>query len=76
MLDAQLVITDTQLAAAEERERQLRGRLEVQQKQAVEMTPDALRVSQLDADIGQMQKQCDALDGRIAEVNANTPVSM
>jgi capsular exopolysaccharide synthesis family protein len=72
MIDAQLVITNTQLAAADERERQLRGRLEVQQKHAVEMTPDAMRVSELEADIAQMQKQSDALDARVAEVSANS----
>lgn len=72
ILDAQIIATSTRLAAAEEQERQLRSTLMSQHAQAVEMTPDALAVASLEADVAQMQKQCEVLDARIAEVSANS----
>lgn len=72
MIDAQLVATSTELAAAEARELELRASLSAQQEQVLKQGPEAMKVVSLEADITQMRKQVEALDTRIAEVSANS----
>jgi capsular exopolysaccharide synthesis family protein len=72
MIDAQVVSTKTELAAAEARVTDLRSSLSTQQGQVLKQGPEAIKVASLEADVTQMRKQAEALDTRIAEVSANS----
>jgi capsular exopolysaccharide synthesis family protein len=72
MIDAQLVATSTELAAAADREEQLRAALSTSQELVLKQGPEAMKVASLEADVTQMRKQVEALDTRIAEVSANS----
>jgi capsular exopolysaccharide synthesis family protein len=72
MIDAQLVATSTELAAADAREQELRGTLAAQQEQVLKQGPEAMKVVSLEADVTQMRKQVEALDTRIAAVGTNS----
>lgn len=69
--EAQLVGVTTQLAAAEEKERQLREALEAHQGRALDLTPAAAEYARLEAEVQRLQKQSELIDNRIAEVSAN-----
>ncbi len=68
---AQMVMVQTQLSAAEEKEKEIRAAFRKQQDLALGLSPAANESAKLEADASRLQKQCDALDGRIAEVKVN-----
>ncbi len=72
IVESQLASVTDQLEAAEERERQLKDALAVQQKQAWEMGPEEAHYASLEGDAAQIQKQIDGLDQRACEISANT----
>src|SRR5260221_162827 len=61
----------TKLAAAEEKERQIRLSLNIQRGQALDLSPAASEYGKLEGELAQMQKQSELLDARIAEVSVN-----
>ena len=61
-----------QLAAAEEKERQLRSAFEAQQKQAMDLNAKAADYARLEAELDRAQKQYDLIDSRIKEINVNS----
>jgi len=62
---------NTQLVAAEEKEKQLRVALTAQHDLALGLTPDAAKYAKLEGELARVEKQAELLDGRIAEVNVN-----
>lgn len=69
---AQMVAVQTQLSAAEEKEKEIRAAFRAQQDMALGLSPAANECAKLEADASRLQKQCDTLDARIGEVTANT----
>ena len=68
---AHLVSVSMQLAAAEENERELRKAMQAQRARLLSLGPQATEYAKLEADAARLQKQCDLLDARIAEVTVN-----
>jgi capsular exopolysaccharide synthesis family protein len=68
---AHLISVTTQLAAAEDNERQVREAMKAQRKLLIGLSPTAAAYANLDADVMRIQKQLDSLDARIAQVNVN-----
>ncbi|MDB5304736.1 MAG: hypothetical protein JWM97_2285 [Phycisphaerales bacterium] len=68
---AHLVSVQTQLAAAEQKERELRETLKAQTAQTLDRGPKAAEYATLEAESVRLQKQAELLDGRIAEINVN-----
>ncbi len=69
--EAQVSQLSVQLAAAEDREKQIRVSLADQRAAALAMNPKAAEYARLESDVERMQKQCDVLDSRIQEVSVN-----
>ncbi len=72
MVESQLASISGQLAAAEDKERQLRTALSTQQDQVLNADPDAAEYAKLDAEATRLQKQLELVDNRMAEVNVNS----
>ncbi len=68
---ARLEEMTVQLAAAENREKEIRTSLETQRQAALALNPKAAEYARLENDLDRMQKQCDVLDSRIQEVSVN-----
>ncbi len=68
---AHLVSVSTQLAAAEENESQLRKAAGAQRAQLIDLGPQATEYAKLETDVARITKECELLDGRIAEVRVN-----
>jgi capsular exopolysaccharide synthesis family protein len=68
---AHLANLSTQLAAAEENERELRKTAQTQRAQILALGPQAAEYAKLEADVTRIQKQCDLFDARIGEVTVN-----
>lgn len=69
--EAQLTQLRLQLAAADDREKQIRASLAEQRATAMAMNPKAAEYARLENDVERMQKQCDVLDSRVQEVSVN-----
>lgn len=69
--EAQLTSLNTQLVAAEGKEKQLRAALTAQHDLALGLTPDAAKYAKLEGELARVERQAELLDGRIAEVNVN-----
>ena len=72
MADAYVRDLGRQLAAAREKEQQLRDAFDVQQKKAMELNAQAAEYARLEAELDHVQKQYDVVDGRMKEVSANS----
>jgi capsular exopolysaccharide synthesis family protein len=72
MAEATYADLSRQLAAAEEKERQLRTSFEAQQKQAMELNSKATDYARLEAELDRVRKQYDQTDSRIKEINVNS----
>ena len=72
MAEATCADLSRQLAAAEEKERQLRTAFEAQQKQAMELNSKATDYARLEAEVERARKQYDQTDSRIKEINVNS----
>src|SRR4051812_23363363 len=72
MAEATYADLSRQLAAAEEKERQLRSAFDAQQKQAMELNAKAADYARLEAELDRAQKQYDLIDSRIKEINVNS----
>ena len=59
------------LAAAEQKESELRAALDAQRQKALDMSPAAAEYARLEADVAEIQKRSDLLDTRVAELNVN-----
>jgi capsular exopolysaccharide synthesis family protein len=68
---AHLISVQTQLAAAEHKETELREALKAQTAQVLAISPQAAEFATFEAESTRLQKQAELLDGRIAEVNVN-----
>ncbi|MDB5293995.1 MAG: Tyrosine-protein kinase ptk, partial [Phycisphaerales bacterium] len=68
---AHLISVQTELTAAEHKERDLRDALKLQTAQILAISPQAAEYTTLEAEAARLQKQAELLDGRIAEVNVN-----
>jgi succinoglycan biosynthesis transport protein ExoP len=68
---AQVSQLSVQLAAAEDREKNVRASLADQRKTALAMNPKAAEYARLESDVDRLQKQADVLDSRIQEVSVN-----
>jgi capsular exopolysaccharide synthesis family protein len=72
MAEATFADISRQLAAAEEKERQLRASFESQQKLAMELNAKAADYARLEAELDRVRKQYDLIDSRIKEINVNS----
>ncbi|HEV7299973.1 MAG TPA: polysaccharide biosynthesis tyrosine autokinase [Tepidisphaeraceae bacterium] len=66
-----LAVVTAQLAAAEQKERQIRAALKAQQDLAMDQSPEATEHRNLEATADRIQRQLDLLDSRIAEIRVN-----
>jgi capsular exopolysaccharide synthesis family protein len=60
-----------ELAAAEAKETELKSQVAEQKQSGSDLNVDAAQYARLEADHDRLQRQCDVLDGRIAEVAVN-----
>jgi len=72
MAEATFADVSRQLAAAEEKERQLRVSFEAQQKLAMELNAKAADYVRLEAELDRARKQYDLVDSRIKEIHVNS----
>ena len=72
IIESELASVSSQLAAAEETERQLTQAQNTQRGQAMAMAPDATDYAKLQNEVERIQRQCELLDNRIAEVSVNS----
>jgi len=72
LVEAHMLEVSQDLAAAREKEDQLRVYFADQQKEALDLNTKAAEFQRLAADVDRTQKQCDLLDSRIKEVNVNS----
>ncbi len=72
IVQSQLAAANSQVAAAEAKERQLRDTLRTQQDLALDQSPEAVEYRKLEMDVERLQRQCDLLDSRMAEIRLNT----
>lgn len=70
--DAQLADVTTRLAAAEQKEGELRAALDTQKTRAADMSPAAARHARLEAEVLDLQRRGELLDNRIAELTVNS----
>ena len=70
--DAQLADVTARLIAAEQKESELRTALEAERTKALDQSPAALQYAKLESEAQELQKRCELLDNRIAELNVNT----
>ncbi|HWE03258.1 MAG TPA: polysaccharide biosynthesis tyrosine autokinase [Tepidisphaeraceae bacterium] len=68
---AHLVSLSTQLSTAEDNERQLRAAMHAERTHLLALGPQAAEYAKLEAEVSRIQKQCDLLDARLAEVTVN-----
>ena len=68
---AHVVSLSTQLASAEENERQLKAAMHAERTQVLALGPQAAEYAKLEGDVLRIQKQSDLLDSRLAEVTVN-----
>jgi succinoglycan biosynthesis transport protein ExoP len=71
MAQAQLAAVTSELAIAEEKEKQLRGELRSQQAQVLDLTPVAGHFAKAEGEVERIARQLDQLERRISEVNVN-----
>jgi len=60
-----------ELAAAQGKEKELQSQVDEQKQTGSDLNVEAARYARLEADHDRLQRQCDVLDGRIAEVAVN-----
>jgi capsular exopolysaccharide synthesis family protein len=70
--EGQYAEVTAKLAAAEQKESDLRAALDAQRLKALDMSPAAAEYAKLEADVTETQKRVDALDSRIAELSVNS----
>ncbi len=68
---AHLVSVSTQLAAAEENEKQLRKASQSQRAQVLNLGPQAMEYLKMESEVARMQKQCELLENRIGDITVN-----
>lgn len=70
--EAHLSDVSSQLDAAEQKESGLRKALEAARARALDQTPAAVEYAKLEAEVLDVEKRCELLDRRIAELNVNS----
>ncbi len=72
MVESQRAALNSQVVAAEGKERQIRTILEQQEGRAIGLGPKAVEFAKLEAEVSQLQKQSDMIDARVGEISVNT----
>jgi capsular exopolysaccharide synthesis family protein len=75
IVESQLASVSAQLAAAEQTAAQLRTAEKSHTAAALDTTPSANQYARLQSDVERLQRQCDLLDSRIAEISVNSVAS-
>lgn len=70
--EAHLSDVSSRLDAAEQKEAGLRAALEAARSRALDQTPGAVEYARLEAEVLDLEKRCEMLDRRIAELNVNS----
>jgi capsular exopolysaccharide synthesis family protein len=70
--EAQLAAATARLEAAQQKEAELRAALDAQKARALDASPAAARYARLEAEVLDVQKRCELIDNRIAELNVNS----
>lgn len=72
IVEGELALIDAHLSSAEVKQKQLRGALASQRELALDQSPEAAEYRRLEMESDRLARQCELIDGRIAEVRVNT----
>ena len=70
--EAQLASVTAKLEAAQQKEGELRAALEAQKARALDTSPAAAKYARLESDVLDIQRRCELIENRIAELNVNS----
>ncbi len=71
IVDGELALIDAQLTSAEQKQKQLRSALAAQRELAHDQSPEAAAYRRLEMESDRLARQCELIDGRIAEIRVN-----
>jgi succinoglycan biosynthesis transport protein ExoP len=72
IVEGELALIGAQLTSAEEKQKQLRAALASQRELALDQSPEAAEYRRLEMEADRLARQCEVIDGRIAEIRVNT----
>ena len=70
--ESQLAAVTASLEAAQQKEAELRTALDEQKAKALEMSPAGAQYARLEGELLDLQRRCELIDNRIAELNVNS----